>query len=232
MKDIKKFKAFCNRCNGLTNHIVKAEHNIDESAEIDNDGVIESHYLGSFSYQIIECNGCDSITYRSIDFFPDFLDMDESTGNWTVSNGKTFETYFPDRLENSMIEKRIVGIPNLLKRAYQEVLQCYNSDLRILCSAGLRAMIEGICNHHQINGPTLKDRIDALGKNGLISTELSKSLQAHRFIGNKALHQLSFAEKNELKDAIELIEITMENLFGVPDRHKELSKKITDRVSK
>jgi hypothetical protein len=38
--------------------------------------------------------------------------------------------------------------------------------------------------------------------------------------------------KNELKDAIELIEITMENLFGVPDRHKELSKKITDRVSK
>jgi hypothetical protein len=24
----------------------------------------------------------------------------------------------------------------------------------------------------------------------------------------------------------------MENLFGVPDRHKELSKKITDRVSK
>lgn len=232
MKAIKKFKAFCNRCNGLTNHIVKAEHNIDESAEIDNDGVIESHYLGSFSYQIIECNGCDSITYRSIDFFPDFLDMDESTGNWTVSNGKTFETYFPERLENSMIEKRIVGIPNLLKRAYQEVLLCYNSDLRILCSAGLRAMIEGICNHHQINGQTLKDRIDALGKNGLISTELSKSLHAHRFIGNNALHQLSFAEKNELKDAIELIEITMENLFGVPDRHKELSKKITDRVSK
>ena len=182
MKDIKKLKAFCNRCNVLTNHIVKAEHNIDESAEINIDGIIESHYMGSFSYQIIECNGCDSITYRSIDFFPDFLDMDESTGKWTVSNGKTFENYFPERLENSMVEKRIIGIPNLLKRAYQEVLQCYNSDLRILCSAGLRAMIEGICNYYQINGQTLKDRIDALGKNGLISTELSKSLHAHRFI--------------------------------------------------
>lgn len=232
MRDIKKFKAFCNRCNQLTNHSVKAEHKVDDIAEVDNDGVLESHLIGSYTYQIIECNGCESITYRSKDFLNNFLDLDKSTGKWVISNGKTFETYFPERLENSIVEKRIVGIPNILKKAYQEVIQCYNLDLRILCSAGLRAIIEGICNHYKIDGQTLKDRIDALGKNGLISTELSNSLHTHRFLGNYAMHQLSFAEKDELKDAIELIEITMENLFGVPERHKELSKKITERVSK
>jgi hypothetical protein len=232
MKDIKKFKAFCNRCNGSTNHTLKAEHKVDDTGEIENNGVVETHYLGTYYYQIIECDGCNAIAYRSVDFINNFMDLDASTGKWVITKGKTFETYFPERLENSIVEKRIVGIPNLLKKAYQEVIQCYNSDLRILCSAGLRAMIEGICNHYKIGGKILKNRIDALGNNGLISTELAKSLHTHRFLGNYAMHQLSFAEKDELKDAIELIEITMENLFGVPEKHKKLSKKITDRVSK
>jgi hypothetical protein len=232
MKDIKKIKAFCNRCNGQTNHTVKAEYIVDDTAEIENGGVIESHFLGSYTYQIIECNGCEAISYRNIDFLNNFMYIDDFTGKYEFSNGKSFETYFPERLENSILEKRIVGMPNLLRRAYQEVIQCYQSDLRILCSAGLRAMIEGICNHYKIVGNNLKERIDALGKSGLISAELSNSLHAHRFLGNNAMHQLSFAEKDELKDAIELIEITIETLFGVPERNKELSKKITERVSR
>ncbi len=232
MTETPKFKAFCNRCNSATNHIIKAEHQIDDVAEVENDGIMQSHQIGTFSFQIIKCNGCDSISYRSVDFLTNFMEMDESTGQWIMSNDKTFETFYPERLENSLIEKRIVGIPYLLRKAYQEVLQCYNSDLRILCSAGLRAMIEGICNHYQIGGTTLKGRIDTLGKNGLISAELSNSLHTHRFLGNYAMHQLSIAEKDELKAAIELMEITMETLFGVPERHRELTKKITDRVSK
>lgn len=230
MKDTNKSKAFCNRCNVATNHTVKAEYKIDDTAEVENDGIIESHYLGTYFYQIIECNGCDAISYRSIDYLHNVMDIDEASGEWVNSRGKTFESFFPERLKDAMVEKRIVGIPNLLRKAYQEVLQCYNADLRILCAAGLRAMIEGICNHYKIGGQSLKDRIDALGKNGLISSELSKALHTHRFLGNFAMHQLLFAEKDELKDAIELIEIAVETLFGVPERNRVLSKKITDRV--
>lgn len=227
-----KFKAFCNRCNTITNHSIKAEHKIVDTTDIENEGVIEQHYLGTYSYQIIECNGCESISFRIIDFLTNFMDIDEASGEWKISNDKTFETFYPERMENSMVEKRIVGIPILLRKAYQEVLQCYNYDLKILCAAGLRALIEGICNHYKISGPEFKDRIDTLGSNGLISQSLATSLHTHRFLGNFAMHQLSIAEKDELKVAIELIEITMETLFGVPVKHKALEKKITDRVSK
>lgn len=227
-----KFKTFCNRCNTPTNHSIKAEHKIDDTIDIDNDGIVEQQYLGTYSYQIIECNGCESISFRSVDFLTSFMNIDETSGEWKTSNDKSFETFYPERIENSIVEKRIVGIPILLRKAYQEVLQCYNYDLKILCAVGLRAIIEGICNQYKISAPTLKDRIDTLGSNGLISHSLATSLHTHRFLGNFAIHKLSIAEKGELKEAIELIEITMETLFGVPKRHEALTKKITDRVSK
>ena len=227
-----KFKAFCNRCNTKTNHSVITEHNYNDIEETKNDGVIQSHLIGSFSFQIIECNGCDIISYRSLVYLSNFLDVNETTGQLKVSKGKTFETFYPERIENLIIEKRIVGIPIVIRKAYKEVLECFNNDLRILCSAGLRAMIEGICNHFKIRSKDLKGKIDTLGANGLIGKELANSLQSHRLLGNNALHELWIAERDELKVAIELMEITMETLFGVPERHKELTKKISTRLTK
>ncbi|MBE7441591.1 MAG: DUF4145 domain-containing protein [Flavobacteriales bacterium] len=227
---MEKIKAFCNRCNTITNHSIKYSHQKEDIAEIDNNGTKEKHFIGSFSYQIIECKGCESITYKSIDFFNQFMEIDKN-GMPKILNTKIFETYYPERLENSIVEKRIIGLPLMLRKAYQEVIQCYNFDLRILASAGLRAIIEGICNHYSIKG-TLRERIDELGSIGLISNELAKSLHSHRFLGNYALHRLDIPEQKELKQAIELIEFTLETLFGIPEKHKELSSLITKRTAK
>lgn len=43
-----------------------------------------------------------------------------------------------------------------------EVISAFNGGLRVLCAAGLRALIEGICADKQIHGRRLEEQIDGL----------------------------------------------------------------------
>src|ERR1043165_2119192 len=115
----KNFKAFCNKCNTSTNHRSKAEHKIDDVIEYEEGGIKETHYLGSSHYQIIECNGCENISYRSLEHFQSFWDIDEKTGKLVSVDNKQFEKFYPERLNNSIVEKRIAGLPPVIKKAYQ-----------------------------------------------------------------------------------------------------------------
>jgi hypothetical protein len=227
-----KLKVFCNRCNTTTNHILKCEHKVDDIAEIDNDGIDETHLVGSYFYQIIECSGCETITYKNVELFTSFMEVDETTKNIKFTDNKTFETFFPERMKDLLTEKKISGLPSLLRKAYREVIDSYNYDLRILCAGGLRAIVEGICSHYSIGATYLKDRIEGLSQNGLISKELGESLIIHKLLGDFALHRLVVPDKQELESAIHLIELTLETLFGVPDHHNKLKELITKRISK
>lgn len=228
---VDKLKVFCNHCNTLTNHNVLCEHKIDDVTELEYNGSKETHYLGSYLYQIIQCNGCESISFRSADYHPNFLEVDNN-GKSSIITDKLFETFYPERSKDILLEKKIVGLPLLIRIAYRELIDSYNFNQLILCAAGLRAIVEGVCNHFSINGQYLKDRIKDLGENGLISKELSDSLIIHKYLGDFAMHQLSIPEKDELESAIHLIEHALETLFGIPDRHKKLKEKILDRVTK
>lgn len=226
------FKAFCNRCNKSTNHLVNQEYKYDTVVEEPNDdGLMEKHLIDSMIYQIIECQGCDYISYRTVNYVPSFWEHDDATGDLSIRE-RSFEYFYPERIQNSLSVKRIIGLPLFLKRGYQEVVESYNIDLKILCAAGLRMIIEGICNYLNISGKTLGERIDNLARNGKISSELAKSLHIHKYLGNYALHRLEMPEKPELGKAIELLEITMELLFGVPEKHKSLSNHVSDRLKK
>lgn len=227
-----KIKVFCNRCNTETNHSIKCEHNIEDTVEVQYDGNLENLHFGTYTYQIIECNGCESISFRISDNIPNYFEIDEKTGKPIFSINKPLITIYPERLNNSLPEKKIIGLPLLLKKAYREVIDGYNYDQRILCAAGLRAIVEGICTNHNINGRYLKDKINSLAENGLISKELSESLKVHKLLGDSALHRLDIPEKYELESAIHLIELTLETLYSVPIHHKDLKSLVVKRISK
>lgn len=226
----KKLKSFCNRCNCETNHSVKCEHWINDTVDVEVDGAIEQHCIGTYIYQIIGCNGCESITYKTTENFGTFLSIDERTGKKSISNNKTFETIYPERLFNRISEKKIANLPYLIRRTYREIVDSYNYEQQILCAAGLRAIVEGICLHYNIKDRYLKQKIDRLGSQGLISIELAESLKIHKFLGDNALHQLEIPGKEELKDAIHLVEVALQTLFEIPDKRVRLQEAITKRI--
>lgn len=227
-----KFKVFCNRCNTMTNHSEVCEHVSNEIVEVDNEGVIEKHHLGSSTYQVVKCDGCEAVSFRSLDYFPNFLSFDEETSKPIFSQTKTFEKIYPERLNNSLSEKRIIELPSNIRKVYREVIDSYNYDLRILCAAGLRSIVEAVCVHFKLKAKPLQAGIDKLSEIGLIGKDLAKSLVAHKSLGNNAVHRLDAPEREELKTAIHLIEVTLESVFGVPGHHQRLNEMIGKRLSK
>lgn len=231
MADLVKIKAFCNWCKNATNHTVKAQHNVTDIAEYENEGITHSQLMGITSFQIIECNGCESVSYRTVDdSHAQTLTINQGTREFEIIAPQTFETYYPERLRDWLVEDKIVGIPQLIRKAYREVIDCYNYDLTIMCSAGLRAVVESVCRHFRADGRTLQAQIDSLKANNRISSDLAEALHAHRWLGNEAVHNLFVLDKAEIKTAIELLEITLKTLFSVPSRRIDLADKMTKRA--
>ncbi len=215
-------KVFCNYCNTKTNHDIKSD--------IDYSEIIPAEYLagenkedleiGNYSYQTIECKGCGSISFRieGFELVPNEL------------GGKHFEVFYPPRYKDLLFAKRILGIPDHIDNIYNETIKSYNNNLYILCSAGLRALVESICKHFNCEKNYLHEKISELHYKRLIGKELSESLRVHKYFGDQALHNLESPSKKELLIAIDLIEHTLITLFSVSLKHQYLKESISKRL--
>lgn len=223
-----KVKIQCNSCHGSRNHTIIFQYPIDDIINVDG----ETHFVSRSDYQILQCDGCESVTFRIVDTYPSFLEPDNFGKGFKILPYKSFEKFFPERVNDLLEEKKFAGLPTSLKFVYREVIDGFNIGQRILCAVGLRALVEGVCNHLGIKDRSLNAKITNLQTMGYLGKDLSESLRTHKFLGDKAVHELAVPEKQELKVAIELVEIMMESIFNVPEKHKRLSELMTKRVSK
>ena len=234
-------KVFCNQCKNTTNHSVKALYRYNEYVYFENAGELESESLGVSEAQVLECEGCETVSFRHLHHpnNPTIWSFDAENGGLVSSTGPfTYTKFYPERLEGWITEKPVSGLPTNIRKAYKEVIECYNSDLLLMCASGLRCIVESLCAHFSIasedasgKAVSLGSRIRQLGIKRLIPEDLASALQEHKELGNVALHYLVVPEKEALKLAIELVEITFENLFNVSTRHVELKGKMIRRIS-
>jgi len=226
----KKIECFCNRCKRTNQHSVKSMYLQDDVYDLEED--IGSHLIGTYVYQTIECDGCKVVAFRRLDYIYNFDDFD-SDGKLVTKKVQIFEYFYPERGSNFLSNRNIMGLPVSLSRAYKETIEAYNYELRLMCSAGLRSIVEGICNCLKIDDKLrLPQRIKKLSETKILSQTTSESLLHHRFLGNDALHQLEIPEGQELRTAIEIIEHALVEIFEIPEKDKFLRKIITDRIAK
>ena len=181
-------------------------------------------------FQIIECQGCGGISFRSE--HSNSEDFDEE--GYCVN-----ELIYPKRTKGTWNTKDFFNIPYNLRRIYRETIDCYNNENLTMCGAGIRALVEGLCKENDIedgeieitkaDGTIIKKRVDNLkGKiNGLhekgkLTKENADILHEHRFLGNTAIHDLSAPSKEELSLAIEIIEHVFDNLYEIPEKAMQL----------
>ncbi len=214
-------KALCTNCKRETNHNVLKE--VEKRYE-DND----IYAIGT--WQIIECNGCENVSFREV--WINSEDFDPYEGK-PIENIKLY----PIRNTDTLSIKTFYNVPPKVRNIYREMIDAFNNEMLVLCSGGLRATIEGICNNESIvDGPVdiekngamttqrkkdLQGKIGGLFEKGLLTKQHAIILNEHRFLGNEALHSLDQPSKDELKIAIEIVEHTLENIY-------ELSEKISD----
>lgn len=217
----KEIDVLCPECHRETRHLILQSVN-DYWRSDDHP---EYYVDGATDYQIIECQGCLTISFR--------------TEGWFSEEDGTSVNLYPKRTVDRLPIKDIFQVPRKLRRIYREIIDSYNNELYTLCAAGLRAIIEGICsekdiragdvevddgkgNHHKVRKSNLQGKISGLAEKGILTKTNAEILHQHRFLGNDALHELAQPYADELKLAIEIVEHVLENIYELPSKAKEL----------
>lgn len=231
-------KCFCNRCNQQTNH--KVSSGISKTLTDEDDPDLPVAWAKG-TFQILECLGCGSVTFKElwISSEDDLEDLELGERAW----------FYPPRTDDSIAVKNfglLFEEQHKIETLYGEVVSTYNNRNFTLCAAGIRAIIEGICgdkgvtdgpvidtdrngNQHVVRRKNLKGKINGLAEKHLLSDEHAKTLHQLRFLGNEALHDLVTPDRKDLKTAIEIVEHTMENLYLLPEKAKGLGRKRKQR---
>jgi len=183
---------YCNRCKGETNHQLYGEHRGNwYDPEIDLREVL--------TYRLWICMGCEWGVLEENYWMPG---MDEEYPDIS---------YFPERNRKDLAAKRYGKLNPKLKSIYKEAVICYNRKAYILCAAGLRALLEGICQDKRVKGRNLKAKIDGL-KPHLPNNNIIRNVHHFRFMGNDAVHELEPPKAHEIELAIGVMEDLM-NFF-------------------
>lgn len=212
----KVVKAPCSNCGGgHRNHLVHFAK--DRPWEDEDHG--ES---GTDSYQVVQCMGCDTLRF-----------LQASTVNtWTRGGEETSDdtiTVYPNQEQRPTRASRFIAtldpIPPKVLMIYNETIQAYNTEAPILTGAGLRAIVESLCNHEEIATGTLQKRINGLVEKGVLAKPQAEALHEQRFLGNAALHETEEPSRAELNDGLQIVETLLHTIFVLPQHAARMKAK-------
>lgn len=129
---------------------------------------------------------------------------------------------YPERLSTQLSPKAFDSVRAQLARVYHEVIGAFNSNLPVLCTMGLRALLEAVCVDKGLETGNLKSKIDELG--GLLSPDIAGRLHHIRFMGNEAAHEVVSPQTDKLLLAIEIIEDIMNFFYELDLKTQRLSR--------
>lgn len=205
-----KEKVLCGSCKKVTNHVVLAQHSTSGEAH---DGDIQWWS----TYQIVQCLGCDEISFRNSSTCTE--DYDPRTGGMT----ETVHLY-PDSTGGREPMQDYDEFPLRTMRIYLETINALNNKTPILAAIGLRALIESICLEQKTNTRSLAKGIDKLAEMGLLSKKQAEFLHNHRFMGNAAAHEIVAPKPQHLVAALDIAETLLKTIYILPDMANQLKK--------
>lgn len=219
----------CNTCDWQTNHELKAiqiSHYDDADGNYDrNDPFTQPSWWLDTEYRFWACLGCGTAALEIVEII-NGIDYQSSS------------TYYPSRKGGHLIQKYFVQLDKKLRAIYREIIDSYNARLRITCSMGLRALIEGICIDKGITDKEafgLEAKLGKLGEKGLLPNNIVDSLYSFKFIGDDAAHRLEAPSQQELKLAIDVMEDLLNFLYEMEyklaSKAQELGNKRSTQIT-
>lgn len=210
----KPIRAFCNKCQGGTNHSLLYEHREKADEPDGDDDFVRSLEI---SWELLKCCGCDDIKLRH-----SFQYLDSSHPR---------ECYYPP------IEKRRIPywsdkLPEELKELQQEVYSAINVDNRRLAAMGARTLIDmAICE--KVGDPgTFKDKLDAMEREKYLNYTQRGILETALDAGSAASHRGHNPTPNDIDKVMEIVENLLGQLFYLPKLEEELKQTVPRRTTR
>ena len=165
-------------------------------------------------YRLWECAGCGEC----------LLQRYSAEDDWSSDESELKTDISPERTKFHSQKRQFRKLPSKQNRMYRKTLESFNHGLNVLCAAGIRALLEGICQDKAIEGGNLKLRIDNLVV--LLPQNIVESLHAFRFIGNTAIHDLQAPSQQDLRLALEICEDLLNFIYELDYKVSELKQSV------
>jgi hypothetical protein len=142
-----KARIYRNRCRLITNHSLEGRYVLEWQAPQD------VGLQGEAQYSLWVCAGCET----------GLLEVRESDSESDDEDGRSEYSYeyFPKRMREGLTQS-FMRLEPTLEQIDRETIGCFNDGSLILSTAGLRALLEGVCEDKRISGRDLRTKIDNL----------------------------------------------------------------------
>jgi nucleoside-triphosphatase THEP1 len=211
----------CIKCIGKTTHKVVAS--LDLFGEENED---DFSYQWESKYQIIQCQGCKSISFR----ISESNSEDIYTNECNETENMIFETLYPSRIEGRkcIVNDEIHYLPLKIQTIYNEILKALANELPVLACIGMRALCETIYKDKQPKPEPNTRLIDSLKNAKIITLSNADILFNILEIGNAAVHEIAKPSNNQLNGAMDIIEHLLKDLYILPKQAKLKFEKVTN----
>jgi hypothetical protein len=206
----RSFNIFCSECNTQVEGRVIASANHAFKSDALNPIDQEDAPYTALVYSIAICPKCDSPFFirESLYGIPGEVEsVTEETLLYPPPTRTSFE-----------------GIPDPVKRAYQQALRCYSSSSFDACALMCRRSLEALCKAFGLNNGTLQDKLEKLAEQRTIEARLVDWAHGIRIVGNEAAHDTDTElSKEDAKDALDFTEALLTYVFVLNERFAAFS---------
>ena len=200
---LRKITSSCKTCKRASN-----QHVIEEYNQVGDEG----DFQWTDTYQIIQCAGCDKISFRTTHSNSEEI---HQTGHNEWEYAETVKVY-PNPMETRHPVAETHLLPSKLRRIYNETIISLNEQQPILAGLGIRAIVETICKDNQAAGKNLFKKIDDLVQKGALTSSGAAILHKVRTLGNEAAHEVKPHAEADLDVAMSVVEHLIRQLYILP----------------
>jgi hypothetical protein len=235
MTKMEKFteKVYCRRCKNNTNHSIIYKHSIGDEEGFG--------FYWSEDYIIGQCKGCETVNFIKVYDDPSlhFQIWDESENTYEDVDAKDINVYPSEPVNKDNTDNyQLVDfehLPEVLDTLYKQVVANFEMKYYLLSAAGMRMIIEGICNDlsiskgfvidddtgnfkidengNRIKSSNLNGKINGLVEKGVLTEGQTAILHIIRKLGNQTVHKLNNPSRKILLASLEITEQTFRNIY-------------------
>jgi len=213
----KIIKAHCNKCHGIKNSWVRADHMVSGS-----DGLIS----WSHTYEVLQCCGCDTLSVRHEHWFSEWDQMDQNEAGQLVMIPGIKETYYPP----PTVRPKPTWSDNIddevLRDVLDELYSALTGGLHVLASVGARTLLDRAGYLLLTADPKggFEGKLSALVAGGFISSQEKEILDAVADAGNASAHRGYTPTPERLGHIVDIIENFLQRAFVLKSAAAEIRK--------
>lgn len=221
-KGLQKFP--CKACCRETNHKVISSY-LETGSEEFPDG---NSYDWSSESQIIQCVGCEDVSFRVRSSNSEEYDVDDD--GQSLTHLETVK-YYPGRAIGPRLLEHWY-LPRIVAQIYQEARAAVEGELLIIGGIAIRALLEAVCKDVDAVGDNLFKKLDDLHAKSLATKEGVAALHKLRVLGNRAAHESAAHSQSQLLLALEVMEHILMGTYVIPTKVASTFNNMQDRQKK